>query len=96
MKREKPEAQKAKTFRADIWGQKVKHNKDVTWLREIKKGASTDFAGETEEDIEDSELEGPWTRWGTRVLAKELYQLMQLPSHCMSPIDMKTVDRDNY
>ena len=32
---------------------------------------STDFAGEAEEDIEeDSELVGPWTRWGPRTLAK--------------------------
>ena len=32
--------------------------------------------GTAEEDIEeDSKLEGPWTRWGPRVLAKELYQL---------------------
>ena len=62
----------------------MEHNKDLTWLREIKKGmkweeqtgTSTNFAGEAEEDIEeDSKLEGPWTRWGPRVLAKEFYQL---------------------
>ena len=39
---------------------------------------STDFAGEAEEDIaEDSKLEGPWTRWGPRVLAKQFYQLTE-------------------
>ena len=37
---------------------------------------STDFAGEAEEHIEeDSELEGPWTKWGPRVLANKFYQL---------------------
>ena len=37
---------------------------------------SADLAEEAEEDIEeDSEWEGPWTRWGPRVLAKEFYQL---------------------
>ena len=58
-------------------------NKDAFWLRKIKKdinkntqeeqtSTSTDFPGLTEEDIEeDSELEGPWTRWGPRVQAKE-------------------------
>ena len=31
-----------------------------------------------EEDIEeDSKLEGPWTRWDPRVLAKRLYQLTE-------------------
>ena len=36
----------------------------------------TDFARETEEDIEeDSKMEGPWTKWSPRVLAKEFYQL---------------------
>ena len=41
-----------------------------------RTGTRTDFARETEEDIEkDSEMEGPWTRWGPRVLAKEFYQL---------------------
>ena len=30
-------AQEAKTFWTDIWGQEVEHNKDATWLREIKK-----------------------------------------------------------
>ena len=28
---------KTKTFWTDIWGQEVEHNKDTTWLREIKK-----------------------------------------------------------
>ena len=32
-----PDAQEAKTFWTDIWGQEVEHNKDATWLREIKK-----------------------------------------------------------
>ena len=37
---------------------------------------NTDFAGEAEENIaEDSKLEGPWTRWGPRVLAQQFYQL---------------------
>ena len=31
-----PDAQEAKTFWTDIWGQDVEHNKDATWLREIK------------------------------------------------------------
>ena len=31
------DAQEAKTFWIDIWGQQVEHNKDTTWLREIKK-----------------------------------------------------------
>ena len=31
----------------------------------------TDFAGEAEEDIEENfELEGPWTRWPSKILAK--------------------------
>ena len=34
-----------------------------------------DFIGETEEDIEDSNLEGPWTRCGPSVLAKEFHRL---------------------
>ena len=32
-----PDAQEAKTFWTDIWGQDVEYNKDATWLREIKK-----------------------------------------------------------
>ena len=32
-----PDAQEAKTFWTDIWGQEVEHNKDATWSREIKK-----------------------------------------------------------
>ena len=32
-----PDAQEAETFQTDIWGQKVEHNNNVTWLREIKK-----------------------------------------------------------
>ena len=32
-----PDAQEAKTFWADLWGQEVEHNKDVTYIREIKK-----------------------------------------------------------
>ena len=31
------DAQEAKTFWTDIWCQEVEHNKDATWLREIKK-----------------------------------------------------------
>ena len=43
---------------------------------EEQTGTSKDFAGEAEEDIdEDSQLEGPWTRWGSRFLAKEFYHL---------------------
>ena len=43
---------------------------------EEQTGASKDFMGTAEEDIEeDCKLEGPWTRLGPRVLAKELYQL---------------------
>ena len=30
-------AYKMKTFWTDIWGQEVEHNKDVSWIREIKK-----------------------------------------------------------
>ena len=30
-------AYKMKTFWTDIWGQEVEHNKDVPWIREIKK-----------------------------------------------------------
>ena len=34
------------------------------------------FQGEAEKDLEeDSKLKGPWTRWSTRVLAREFYQL---------------------
>ena len=29
--------QEEKTFYTDIWGRKMEHNKDATWLREIKK-----------------------------------------------------------
>ena len=32
-----PDAQEAKTFSTDICGQEVEHNKDATWLGEIKK-----------------------------------------------------------
>ena len=32
-----PNAQEAKTFWTDIWGQEVEHKEDATWLREIKK-----------------------------------------------------------
>ena len=32
-----PDAQEAKTFWTDIWGQEVEHKEDATWLREIKK-----------------------------------------------------------
>ena len=32
-----PNAQEAKTFWTDIWGQEVEHNNDVTWLRKFKK-----------------------------------------------------------
>ena len=32
-----PDAQEAKTFLTDIWGQDVEHNKDATWLKEMKK-----------------------------------------------------------
>ena len=32
-----PDVQEAKTFGTDIWGQEVEHNKDPTWLSEIKK-----------------------------------------------------------
>ena len=61
-----PDAQEAKTFWTDIWDQEVEHNKDATWLREIKKDVNGKnkqarvhiFPGETEEDIEkDSKLE---------------------------------------
>ena len=34
-----PDAQEAKTFWADLWGQEVEH-KGATWLREIKKDIS--------------------------------------------------------
>ena len=75
--------QEEKTFYTDIWGRKMEHNKDATWLREIKKyeweeqtDTSTDFSQKAEEVIqEDSELESPWTRSGPRVLAEEFYQL---------------------
>ena len=42
----------------------MEHNKDATWLREIKKDTNfAYFPGEAKEDIEeDSELEFPWTR----------------------------------
>ena len=32
-----PDAQEAKTFWTDIWGQEVEHNKDAIWLGEIQK-----------------------------------------------------------
>ena len=32
-----PDAQEAKTFWTDIWGQEMEHDNDVTWLRESKK-----------------------------------------------------------
>ena len=32
-----PDAQEAKTFWTDIWGQEMEHNKNVKWLREIKE-----------------------------------------------------------
>ena len=32
-----PDAQEAKTFCSDIWGQEVEHDKYATLLREIKK-----------------------------------------------------------
>ena len=32
-----PDGQEAKTFWTDVWGQEVEHNKNSTWLREIKK-----------------------------------------------------------
>lgn len=32
-----PDVQEEKTFYTDIWGRKMEHNKDATWLREIKK-----------------------------------------------------------
>ena len=32
-----PNAQEAKTFWTDIWGQEVEHNNDATWLRKFKK-----------------------------------------------------------
>ena len=32
-----PDAQEAKTFWTDIWGQEMEHDNDATWLRESKK-----------------------------------------------------------
>ena len=40
-----PDGQEAKTFWTDVWGQEVEHNKNSTWLREIKK----DMNGKNEE-----------------------------------------------
>ena len=65
------------------WDQEVEHNKDATWLREIKKNmngknkqARVQISQEKLKKIKkDSEWEIPWTRWGPRVLAKEFYQL---------------------
>ena len=73
-------AQEAKTFWTDVWGQKMEHIQDAMWLKrnqerhewEEQTGMSTDFAGEAEED---SKLEGPWTRQGLRTLANRFYQL---------------------
>ena len=33
----KSDAQEGKIFWTDIWSQEVEHDKDATWLREIKK-----------------------------------------------------------
>ena len=38
-----PDAQEAKTFWTNIWGQEVEHNKDATWLREIKKAMNEKY-----------------------------------------------------
>ena len=32
-----PDAQEAKTFWTDIWGQEMEHDNDATWLRKSKK-----------------------------------------------------------
>ena len=54
----------------------MEHNKDATWLREIKKNMN----GKNKQarvQISQEKLKkiNPWTRWGPRVLAKEFYQL---------------------
>ena len=79
---EVPDAKKAKQFWTDMWSTEVEHNREAEWLEDFKtkmnagpRQAEVNVTlRENKEDPQKStKLEGTWTRWCTRILAKKFH-----------------------